>query len=76
VEVEVRAFGTRTCPFVCATPVDAGKLEMPVAMRLREAANPASLNPALLLAPRCMVNSRIARLTFKGFVRGLMQDFL
>lgn len=75
VEVEVPAFGIRTRHFVCATPVDVGRLEMRVAMRLREVANPANLNPALLLAPRFMVNSLIARLTFKGFVHDLTQDF-
>ncbi|HVB97193.1 MAG TPA: Rieske 2Fe-2S domain-containing protein [Chloroflexota bacterium] len=75
VEVDVPAFGMRTRHFVCATPVDAGRLDMRVVMRLREVSHPAKINPALTFVPRSLVNSLIARLTFNGFLHDLQQDF-
>ena len=75
VEVEVPAYGLRSQHLVCATPVDVGRMEMRVAMRLHRSLRPGDLNPVLGLLPHGPVHSLVARLTFNGFLHDLRQDF-
>ena len=75
VEVEVPRYGLYTRHLVCATPTDAGRITLRVAMFLHAATQPARFNPALRFLPRPLVNALIARLTFNGFVHDLQQDF-
>lgn len=75
VEVELPAYGMRTQHVVCATPVDVGRMEMRVAMRLHRSLEAGRLNPVLGLLPRALAHPLLARLTFDGFLHDLRQDF-
>jgi phenylpropionate dioxygenase-like ring-hydroxylating dioxygenase large terminal subunit len=74
VEVRVLGTGLHTQHFVSATPVDAERCEMRVAMRMARALEPSRLHAALGLLPPALARSLVARGAFHGFLGDIQQD--
>jgi nitrite reductase/ring-hydroxylating ferredoxin subunit len=74
--VEVRVEGTdvHTHHFVSSTPVDAGRCEMRVAMRIDRATSARRVHPLLALLPPALGRALVARAVFEGFVGDIEQD--